>query len=135
MSAYTNYPNDSNALQHSFAPPRQNQFQQDDFKASYDDLIDENSAPYGTNARHQTYTVQTPSHPDHRRGPSYPLAPKSSYSIKQSNDTVTDISDIGGYPPPLPTKEVDTRGFWQKVCESLPWLIVALNLERFADIA
>ena len=81
----------------------------EDFKASYDDLIDEYSSPYASNARHQTFAVSTSPH-THRRGNSIPL--QKAFS-KHSDDTY-DTSDIV-YPPVMATKEADDRSVWQKV--------------------
>lgn len=81
----------------------------EDFKASYDDLIDEYSSPYASNARHQTFAVNTSPH-THRRGNSIPL--QKAFS-KHSDDTF-DTSDIV-YPPVMATKEADDRSVWQKL--------------------
>lgn len=110
MSAQPSFPNDRSP----YYAPRQNQSQDEDFKASYDDLIDEYSAPYAANSRHQTFAVETSMNSDLRRGPSYPLAQKAAFS-KHSDDISQDTSHVA-YPPLPPTKEVDTRGFWEKVC-------------------
>jgi hypothetical protein len=87
----------------------------DDYKASYDDLIDDYSAPYAPNARHQTFAISTPN-ASHRRGQSATLqkASSSSISLKHSDDT---HDDPPLYPPigSSKEKEVDTRTIWQKV--------------------
>ncbi|KAK7463843.1 hypothetical protein VKT23_005778 [Stygiomarasmius scandens] len=82
----------------------------DEYKASYDDLIDQYAAPYGANVNHQTYALQS-SPSQHRRGPSYPLKPP--FSSKQS-DSSYDLTAVA-YPPASLPKEVDTRSFWQKI--------------------
>jgi len=83
----------------------------DEYKASYDDLIDQYAAPYGANVNHQTYALQS-SPSQHRRGPSYPLKPP--FSSKQS-DSSYDLTAVA-YPPASLPKDADTRSFWQKVC-------------------
>lgn len=89
---------------------------QEDFKASYDDLIDEHASPYSANAQHQTFAVGTPNH-THQRGTSIPLSSKNAYASNMSDDTHETTSS---YPPILPSKEVDTRTLWQKVSTSYP---------------
>jgi hypothetical protein len=85
---------------------------QEDFKASYDDLIDEYAAPYEAIVRHQTFAIISPQQQSHHRGHSIPLSNKAAYASKQSDDT---HETSYAYPPPVPVKEVDTRSFWQKV--------------------
>lgn len=108
MSAQNTYP--ANQV-HSPYLQTQPAATQEDFKASYDDLIDDYSEPYAANARHQTFTVGTPNQ-THHRGPSIPLSSKSVFTSKQSDDT---HETSYGYPPAVPPKEIDTRSFWQKV--------------------
>jgi hypothetical protein len=84
---------------------------EEDFKASYDDLIDEYAAPYETNVRHQTFAITSPAQ-NHHRGNSIPLSNKAAYTSKQSDDT---SETSYAYPPPVPVKELDTRSFWQKI--------------------
>jgi hypothetical protein len=95
-------------------------YTQDESKASYDDLIDQYAAPYGANSNHQTYTLQS-SPSQHRRGPSHPL--KSPFSSKQSDDTSHEFQAVA-YPPTTPSKELDTRPLWRKVCATSPVVIV-----------
>ncbi|THV07568.1 hypothetical protein K435DRAFT_741900 [Dendrothele bispora CBS 962.96] len=84
----------------------------EEYKASYDDLIDQYAAPYGANTNHQTYALQS-SPSQHRRGPSHPLKPP--FSSKQSDDdTSYDLTAVA-YPPTTPPKDVDTRPFWKKI--------------------
>ncbi|KAF8898375.1 hypothetical protein BD779DRAFT_3946 [Infundibulicybe gibba] len=113
MSMAKAYPLDSSPQHQIHRPYLQPQQDQDSPKASYDDLIDEYAVPFTPTSRHQTYSVQT-SAPDHRRGPSYPLSHKTTLSGKHSDDTSHDTSHVA-YPPMPPVKEVDTRGFWEKV--------------------
>lgn len=90
-------------------------FPSDEYKASYDDLIDDYSAPYAPNARHQTFTIGAPN-TSHRRGNSASIQKDSSFSMKHSDDTHDNLPPL--YPPTNPVKEkdVDTRTIWQKVC-------------------
>ena len=99
-------------------------YRQDEFKASYDDLIDEYSAPYAANARHQTFAVGTPTQA-HQRGHSIPLSNNSAFASKQSDDT---HDTAYNYPPAVPVKEIDTRSFWQKAMSSLFLRLLLLNV-------
>ncbi|KAF8805646.1 hypothetical protein BYT27DRAFT_7258026 [Phlegmacium glaucopus] len=45
----------------------------EDFKASYDTLIDLNGQPYAATSGHQTFTIATPTTSGHQRVPSLPL--------------------------------------------------------------
>ncbi|KDR84785.1 hypothetical protein GALMADRAFT_289380 [Galerina marginata CBS 339.88] len=106
---------------------------QEDFKASYDDLIDDYAAPYQNNVRHQTFSIGTPTQ-THHRATSIPLS-KADFASKQSDDT-HDTSYA--YPPAVPTKEVDTRSFWQKVLpESLACrlYVATVLIETTIDLA
>jgi len=87
--------------------------QQSDFKPAYDD--DLAFASYGRTPQHQTFTVGAPQSqlPEHRRDPSFPLQ-KPHFSRKNSDDTSHDLVPVA-YPPPPPEKEVDDRGFWDKI--------------------
>ncbi|KIM48406.1 hypothetical protein M413DRAFT_230767 [Hebeloma cylindrosporum] len=107
---------------------------QDEFKASYDDLIDEYSAPYAANARHQTFAVGTPTE-THKRGLSIPLSNSSAFASKQSDDT---HDTAYNYPPAVPVKEVDTRSVWQKILpESLACrlYVATVLIETTIDLA
>lgn len=107
---------------------------QDEFKASYDDLIDEYSAPYAANARHQTFAVGTPTQA-HQRGHSIPLSNNSAFASKQSDDT---HDTAYNYPPAVPVKEIDTRSFWQKILpESLACrlYVATVLIETTIDLA
>lgn len=115
MPAHSPYPEDSTNAQRSFyALQHPQQHTQDpEYKASYDDLIDEYATPFAANARHQTYAVETPT--DHRRRPSFPMSKQSISSSKLSDETAQDTPSHVSYPPLPPTKDVDTRSIWQKV--------------------
>ncbi|KAF5382933.1 hypothetical protein D9757_006284 [Collybiopsis confluens] len=114
-------------------------YSQDEFKSSYDDLIDEYSSPYSANSRHQTYAVQTPGftvEQTHRRGPSFPLSHQPTLESKHSNSS-HDFTAVA-YPPKSPQKPVDTRTFWQKVLpESLACrlFILTVIVETTIDLA
>jgi hypothetical protein len=86
-----------------------------EYKASYDDLIDDYSAPYAPNARHQTYAIGAPTATSHRRGNSIQKASASTYSLKNSDETHDGLPPL--YPPLKASKEkeVDTRTIWQKI--------------------
>jgi len=105
--------------------PTQDFSQQDDYKTSYDDLVD---------GRHQTHTVQTPFSGSLRRGPSTLLCQNSSISAKHSVDVSIDTT----YPPKaIPVKEVDS-GFWQKILpESLACrlFVMTVLIETTIDLA
>jgi hypothetical protein len=116
MAFQASYPDNSSHSQR----PNNLQLQQDEFKSSYDDLIDEYSAPYSANSRHQTFAVQT-------SGPSYPLSHKPTLT-KHLDDTSHDLTAVA-YPPQLPQKLVDTRGFWAKILpESLACRLFVLTV-------
>ena len=86
---------------------------QDDFKASYDDLLDEDVTPYAPTARHRTYTVDSLS--GSLRSPATPPSHKTHFSAKQSDDLSQDTSRAV-YPPQHVTKEANVS-FWKKVRE------------------
>lgn len=111
---------------------------EEDFKASYDDLVDEHAEPYSATARHQTFTVGTPGQ-THHRGASIPLSSKSAYTSNPSDDT----HETCGYPPTVPlkdVKELDTRTLWQKVRILLPSfvfpnIVVRLGSARISSMS
>jgi hypothetical protein len=108
MSAHKTYPAES--PHHPYLQPTAPS--QDDFKASYEDLIDEYAAaPYAVTGQHQTFAVGTPTQ-THHRGHSIPLSNDTAFASKQSDET---HDTAYSYPPAVPVKEVDTRSFWQKV--------------------
>jgi hypothetical protein len=137
MSSQTSYPHES--LQFAQYPPQRNQFHQEEFKGSYDDLIDEYVSPYEANSRHQTFAVGTPAigTADQHRGPQFPPSKHPSFSTKNSDDTSRDPPSVA-YPPLPPIKEVDTRGFWQKILpESLACrlYVITVLVETTIDLA
>jgi hypothetical protein len=94
-------------------PSRSQNSVHDDYKASYDDLIDEYSSPYVANSRHQTFTITSPDSDGHRRDPSVPFGSKN-MSSKQSDDMSHEPLSHA-YPPLPPTKDADSQSLWQKV--------------------
>ncbi|KAK7058280.1 hypothetical protein VNI00_001911 [Paramarasmius palmivorus] len=115
-------------------------YNQEDTKPPFDDLIDEYSQPYAAHSGHQTYAVNTSpsmSPPEHRRGPSYPLANKTHFYSKNSEDSTPDLGAIA-YPPKGQLKDVDNRPFWQKILpESMACRLFVLTvlLETTVDLA
>ncbi|KAL0950861.1 hypothetical protein HGRIS_007620 [Hohenbuehelia grisea] len=109
-----------------------------DYKASYDDLIDEYSSPYAVTSNHKTFNVDvdaplTPTG-NHYRGPSKPVS-LSQTTTKHSEDF---DSPHSAYPPGPPLKEADTRTFWQKVLpESLACRLYVMTvlIETTIDLA
>ncbi|KAF8640856.1 hypothetical protein AX17_000504 [Amanita inopinata Kibby_2008] len=115
-------------------PTSRDSFQQDEFKASYDDLLDENVTPFAPNARHKTFTVNTMS--DHRRGPSVPFSHKTHFAAKPSDD-ISQATHVT-YPPQHVTKEVTPPSLWQKLLpESLACRLYVLTvlIETAIDLA
>ncbi|KAF8649790.1 hypothetical protein AX16_005556 [Volvariella volvacea WC 439] len=112
------------------------QWQRDESKAPYDDLIDEYSAPYAPNVQHQTHTLQTSSETGLHRGLSLPFGSKTSISTKHSNDTSVDL--ISTHYPPNQQKESESPTFWQKLIpESLACKLFVLTVlvETTIDLA
>lgn len=98
-------------------PPRQQpvQFNEEEYKASYDDLIDQYATPFGRNSQHATFALQDPPplHSNtHRRGQSISKPSYSSETTAKLSDETEDTPRA--YPPPLTPKEIDTRSIWQK---------------------
>jgi hypothetical protein len=108
-------------------PSRSQNSVHDDYKASYDDLIDEYSSPYVANSHHQTFTLTPPNSDGHRRDPSVPLGSKS-ISSKQSDDMSYEPLSHA-YPPLPPTKDADPQSLWQKMIpESLACRLYVLTV-------
>lgn len=97
MSAHNLYLNDSS---HTLTP-------HEDYKASYDNLIDDFAKPFAADSNHQTFAVEAPSH---RRGISTSLN-KSIPS--QSDDTLYEAPNVSY--PPLPVKDVEPESIWHRV--------------------
>ncbi|KAJ7357148.1 hypothetical protein DFH08DRAFT_736492 [Mycena albidolilacea] len=79
-----------------------------DFKPAYDDG-DLAFSSYARTPQHQTFNVGAPQSQHTNRGPFQPQ-----FSSKNSDDTSHDLVPVA-YPPPPPQKEVDGRGFWEKI--------------------
>jgi len=107
---------------------------QDDFKASYDDLLDENVTPYSPTAHHRTYTVDSLG--GNLRSPSTPRSHKTHFSVKQSDD-LSQGTSRAVYPPQHVTKEANVS-FWQKILpESLACRLYVLTvlIQTAVDLA
>jgi hypothetical protein len=107
MADYQNYP------QHlSPYPAHSDMSHEEDYKASYDDLIEEGNTPYTPYSGHQTVAVNTSGMtPSIQRQPSQQMQ-----SNHPSTDGGASTKRIDwGYPPPLATKQEDKKTFWQKV--------------------
>jgi len=123
------------SAQSDVAYPPSNQFDDDSYKASYDDLIDEYASPYSRNAHHKTFALETPIGSYGRR-PSYPLGPIST-SPKDSEES-TAVAFPQAYPPASTAKEVDSRGFWDKILpESMACrlYVITVLIETTIDLA
>ncbi|THH26654.1 hypothetical protein EUX98_g7531 [Antrodiella citrinella] len=119
MSAHVTSPhrrNQSSYSQSHSSPPNQPQFDDDDVKAPYDDLIDQYAAPYGVNPQHKTFNIATG-----RTGaaPTYPLTHKQTNnsdddSGKDIEASTTEGTDWG-YPPGPPTVDKEKKTFWATI--------------------
>jgi hypothetical protein len=126
--------------------PPSNQFEDDTYKASYDDLIDEYATPYSLNAQHKVFSVDTPIASNERRRPAYPPGTKpslskpsisSEFSPKESEEG-TVVAYPQAYPPTSNVKEVDPRGFWDKILpESVAsrLYVITVLVETAIDLA
>jgi hypothetical protein len=94
-------------------PPRSDMSHEEDYKASYDDLIDGDAPQYAPNARHQTVAVNAMSSPI--GGPQRPGKPNQSISY------ALDSNKQGGwdYPPTSMGKKEDNMTFWARVRPAL----------------
>jgi hypothetical protein len=121
MSQQPPHPSDSHSLSSGYPPPQRINYPLDEYKISYDDLVDEHATPYGRIAQHQAFAVESPalgSPLQHHQGSSMPpLQQKQSYSSEYDGKyTEEDLRPQA--PRILPIKgekEVDTRTVWQKV--------------------
>ncbi|KAI3622525.1 hypothetical protein WG66_015554 [Moniliophthora roreri] len=135
--AYPHNPSNMNRPQYNHPP--HDPYNQDDSKPPFDDLIDEYSKPYAAHSGHQTYAVNTSpsmSPPEHRRGPSYPLASKPHF-YKNSEDSTPELGAVE-YPPKSHIKDVDDRPLWKKILpESLACRLFVLTvlIETTVDLA
>ncbi|KAK2462067.1 hypothetical protein APHAL10511_006530 [Amanita phalloides] len=100
--------------------------QQENFKASYDDLLDEHATPFAPNIHHQTYTVNAIS--THPRGSSVHLSHKTHFSTKQSDDLSQEVSRVA-YPPQVVAKDANSINLWKKILpESLACRLYVLTV-------
>ena len=101
----------TDSLQYRPYPHLQPNEDSEDFKASYDTLIDGNGLPYSASSRHQTFTIASPTTSSLQRGISLPQTSKM-FSSKQSDDTHETSCT---YPPVVSPAEVDAPNLWQRV--------------------
>lgn len=89
----------------------------DDFKSSYDDLIDQYAEPYSRISHHQTFKVQTPIDDSESRGPSYSLEHKPPFPSGKLHDEAEDPpGPPQSYPPKIKREKlVEHRKWWQQV--------------------
>ncbi|GLB36385.1 hypothetical protein LshimejAT787_0306730 [Lyophyllum shimeji] len=108
--------------------------QHEEYKASYDNLIDEFAKPFTATSKHQTFALDSPTLTSHRRDRSFPH--NKSFSSKQSDDTSHEPLSNVSYPP-LPVKDTDTRSLWQKILpESLACrlYVITVLIETTIDL-
>lgn len=144
MSQQSPYPPDQHYLSSGYPPSQHTNYPSEEYKATYDDLVDENATPYGKNAQHQTFAVESPtlgSSPQHRRIPSMPpLQQKLSYT-SEYDGKYTEEDMRPQAPRILPVKgekEVDTRTVWQKILpESLAcrFYVITVLVQTAIDLA
>ncbi|KIM66979.1 hypothetical protein SCLCIDRAFT_1144985 [Scleroderma citrinum Foug A] len=123
----THYPNSSNA---------------DEFKSSYDDLIDQYAEPYSRISSHQTFRVHTNSiHEFESRGTSHSLDNQSPYNSDKTVPVNTDPSELSaqGYPPlQKQEKVVDNRSYFAKILPD-SWacrlFVLTVVIETTIDLA
>jgi len=143
MSQQSPYPPDPH-YSSGYPPPQHANHPSEEYKASYDDLVDEHATPYGRNAQHQTFAIESPilgSPAQHRRVPSIPsLQQKQSYSSEfDGKFTEEDLRPRA--PRILPVKgekEVDTRTVWQKILpESMAcrFYVITVLVQTTIDLA
>jgi len=114
----------------------------DDFKSSYDDLIDQYAEPYSRISRHQTFQVQTPPIDNaESRGPSYSLDYKSPYPGGKPDDEGEDLpGPTQSYPPVMKQREkpVDYGSWWQQILPD-SWacrlFVITVLVETAIDLA
>jgi hypothetical protein len=90
-----------------------------DFKASYEDLIDDQDAPYSKTTGHRTISIDpVNAAAGHRRGTSFPLSQQPSFS-SEFHGTQESVPRKGvewGYPPSPPKRDRDKPSLWAQVC-------------------
>ena len=126
MSQQSYPPNPSSG----YPPPQHTNYPPAEYKVSYDDLVDEDATPYGRNAQHQTFALESPvfgTSPQHRRGPSLSVLQQKQSFSSEYNGKFTEEDSGSQAPRVLPVKgerEVDTRSVWQKVCSRSPFTFI-----------
>jgi len=117
--------------------------EEDCYKASYDDLIDEYATPYSLNSQHKTFSIESPiGSYDRRRPPgAIPSLSKPSISseltLKESDEALA-VASRQAYPPISNVKEIDSRGFWDKILpESIAsrLYVITVLIETAIDLA
>ncbi|KAG9314632.1 hypothetical protein JVU11DRAFT_5437 [Chiua virens] len=114
----------------------------DDYKSSYDDLIDQYAEPYSRISRHQTFTLKSsPVDDSESRGPSLSLDHKSPYPSGKSHDEEGDDppEPTQSYPPkPRLETLVDPRKWWQQILPD-SWacrlFVITVLIETTTDLA
>ncbi|KAF9243819.1 hypothetical protein BU15DRAFT_86252 [Melanogaster broomeanus] len=113
----------------------------DDFKSSYDDLIDQYAEPYSSISRHQTFKVQTHTTDNSEsRGPSYSMDHKS---IEPNGKTLEEGSVVPPLPQSYPPKQKqektnEHRTCWQQILpDSLACrlFVITVLIETAIDLA
>lgn len=108
------YTNDPNYPSSGYPPPPHSQYpNSDEYKASYDDLVDQYAQPYAKTSQHQTFS---PALGSAARQP--PFMGKQSYSSEMSAKDSEEGYMPSSSPRIIPMKEekvADTRTIWQKV--------------------
>lgn len=114
MSNKSPYTNDPNYPSSGYPPPPHSQYpHSDEYKASYDDLVDQYAEPYSKTSQHQTFSpaLSTAVHQP-------PYMSKQSYSSEMTGKDSEEHYMPSSTPRILPMKEekvADTRTVWQKV--------------------
>ncbi|KAI5991518.1 hypothetical protein EDD15DRAFT_2168928 [Pisolithus albus] len=114
----------------------------DEFKSSYDDLIDQYAEPYSRMSGYQTFKVQTnPASDIDSRGPSHSLDQKTPYNMNKEDYVGDDppYSSPQAYPPPQKQEKiVDSRSFFSKVLPD-SWacrlFVITVIIETAIDLA
>lgn len=109
MANNLSFPSQNSLPDHNYRPhlhpPLHDEYNNpEDFKASYDDLIDE----YSNNSHHVALATN-----HHTLSPHHPVPLKSPFSSKHSDDTHDTAHMV--YPPQTVPKEPEPSGFWRKV--------------------